>query len=103
MITTRKILKQYILQDKSGYHQRKSFIQYYLFGDETYAVIRFLRRLRYTEYYFNTSNKRNPFSVIRFAFSFFIYMRMLLHYKLFVPLNVCGPGLYIPHRMGGNY
>lgn len=101
MIKTRIDLNEYIKADLKRYHLRKNAISYFIFGDETYAVMRFLKRLRKTEFYYNTLNKRNPISFLRFAFSFFLYRRMQLHYKLFIPLNVVGPGLYIPHRGGG--
>ena len=51
----------------------------------------------------NTLNKKNPFKLLRFCWSFFLYRRMWDKYKLHVPLNVVGPGLYIPHRAGGVY
>lgn len=101
MIYTKSDLRYYIKSDLERYHLRKTWIHYFFSGDETYAVLRFLKRLRKTEYYYNTYSKCNPFSILRFAISFFIYRRMQLHYRLFVPLNVVGPGLYIPHRMGG--
>lgn len=44
---------------------------------------------------------RNVLKMIRFAFSFFLYRRMQLKYRILIPLNVVGPGLYIPHRFGG--
>ncbi len=104
MIQNKKTLKAYLQADFSRYHLRKNALIYYLFGDESFAVLRFLKRLRKTEYYYNTLNKRNPFSLVRFGLSFVLYRRMQLRYKLFIPLNVVGPGIYIPHRMGGgNY
>ena len=101
MITTKKQLKDYIEMDMSRYKKRRNWLCYFLFGDESYAIRRFLKIWRKTEFYYNTLDKRNPLSVLRFACFFFRYRRMQLHYKLFLPLNVVGPGLYIPHRMGG--
>lgn len=101
MITTRKELKQYIDADMARYSKRKYNLLYYLCGDETGGVIRLLKRWRKTEYYYNTYNKHNPFSLLRFCWSFFIYRRMQLKYDILLPLNVVGPGLYIPHRVGG--
>lgn len=103
MITTKKELNYYISQDLSRYGKRKFFIFGWLMGDESFATQIFLRRLRKTEYYYNTYRKRNPFSLIRFYYSFFLYRRMWSSFKLHVPLNVVGPGLYIPHRGGGVY
>lgn len=101
MITTKKELKEYIEADRSRYRLRKNVLLYYLTGDESYGVLRFLKRLRKTEYYYNNLNRRNPVSLLRFGFSFFLYRRLQLKYKLFVPLNVVDKGLYIPHRWGG--
>lgn len=101
MIITKKDLKEYIKKDRARYVLRPSLFHYYFSGDETFATLLFLRRLRKTEYYMNNMKKSNLISVIRFAFSFFLYRRLQLHFKLFIPLNVVGPGLYIPHRMGG--
>lgn len=101
MIKTREELEYYIKTDMSRYIARKSWLHYYFFGDESFAIRRFLKRWRKTEYYFNTLNKRNPYKVIRFILSFFIYRRMQLKYSIFLPLNVIGPGLYISHRGGG--
>lgn len=101
MINTKDELKYYLAEDKKRYGQRKLFILGFLFGDETFGTQIFLRRLRKTEFYYNTLNKRNPISLLRFVYSFFIYRQLWNHYCLHIPLNVCGPGLYIPHRMGG--
>lgn len=101
MIQCKNDLKEYIQADRSRYNLRKTALAYYCFGDETFAIILFLKRLRKTEFYYNTLNKRNPFSLLKFCLSFFFYRRMQLRYKLFIPLNVVGPGIYIPHRMGG--
>lgn len=103
MIKTKKDLREYILADESRYGKRKPALLGWFFGDEAYMTLKFLKRLRYTEYYFNTLNKKNPFRLLRFCWSFFLYRRMWDKYKLHVPLNVVGPGLYIPHRAGGVY
>ena len=78
MIKTKQELATYIEADLSRYHLRKTAFHYYLFGDETFAVIRFLKRYRKTEYYYNTYNKRNPLSLLRFAVSFFLYRRKFM-------------------------
>lgn len=101
MITTRKQLREYIEADMSRYKKRKNYLSYFFFGDETFAIRRFLKIWRKTEFYYNTLNKKNFFALLRFSFYFVLYRRMQLQYKLFLPLNVVGPGLYIPHRMGG--
>lgn len=101
MITTKQQLREHIQMDMARYHKRRNYFCYFLFGDESFAIRRFLKIWRKTEYYYNTCNKKNPLSLFRFCVYFVIYRRMQLHYKLFLPLNVVGPGLYIPHRMGG--
>ena len=102
MIKNRKDLAFFIQTDRSRYHLRKPFVLGWLLGDENFQTIIFLKRLRLTEYYKNTLNKHNPFSVLRYAWSFYRYRRMWEKLKLHVPLNSVGPGLYIPHRGGWN-
>lgn len=103
MISTKQELRQWIEQDRIRYKNRRWLILSWLFGEEKFGTQLFLKRLRKTEYYLNTLNRHNPFSVLRFYFSFFIYRRMWNYYGLHIPLNVCGPGIYIPHRKGGVY
>lgn len=103
MINSKCELKKYIMADESRYGKRHYSILGWFFGDESYRTIKFLRRLRYTEYYFNTLNRKNPFSMLLFCWSFFLYRRMWDTLKLHIPLNTVGPGLYIPHRAGGVY
>lgn len=103
MITTKKELSDWIKQDKARYKNRKFLFLSWFFGDESYGTLVFLRRLRKTEYYYNTLNRRNLFSLFRFGYSFFLYRRLRYNYGLYIPINTCGPGLYIPHRGGGVY
>lgn len=103
MVKTKTELYDYIKADFNRYGKRKPRFLGYFYGDETYSTLKFLKRLRLTEYYKNTLKKNNPFLLVRFIWSFFLYRRMWDKYKLHVPLNVVGPGLYIPHRAGGVY
>ena len=72
MITTKKELSDWIKQDKARYKNRKFLFLSWFFGDESYGTLVFLRRLRKTEYYYNTLNRRNLFSLFRFGYSFFL-------------------------------
>lgn len=103
MITNKSILREYLAADLARYSRRSPAFLGYFYGDETLATQVFLKRLRRTEYYYNTmgGENRNVLKMIRFAFSFFLYRRMQLKYRILIPLNVVGPGLYIPHRFGG--
>lgn len=101
MITNKETLYEYLKADAARYSKRTPFLLGYFFGDETFGTQLFLRRLRKTEYYYNTLDKRNPVKLIRFIYSFFLYRRLQLKYKIFIPLNVVAQGLYIPHRLGG--
>lgn len=101
MITNKEQLNEYLSADAARYSRRSPFFWGYFYGDETFGTQLFLRRLRKTEYYYNSLSKKNPLKLIRFAWSFFLYRRFQLRYKIFIPLNVCASGLYIPHRFGG--
>ena len=101
MITNRKELKEYLQADLSRYKGNPSFIRSIICGYESYGTKCLIKRWRKTEYYYNTLNKKNPLSLLRFGISFFLFRRMSLYYKIILPINVVGPGLYIPHRVGG--
>ena len=70
MIKTKEDLREYILADESKYGKRKPALLGWFFGDESYVTLKFLKRLRYTEYYFNTLNKKNPFVSSQFRANF---------------------------------
>ena len=103
MIKTKKQLKEYIRADSSRYEKsrRRFKILSFLYGDESYSTLRLLYFWRKTEYFYNTLDKKKPWSIILLCFNFFIYRQLQIKNRIILPLNVIGPGLYIPHRVGG--
>lgn len=94
MIKSRKDLQDYIKADResAGVSSRFTASMYDLVYPN--LIITYLKYLRKVEYYENLG------SVIGYGISHLLMIRMhRLSYKLgfYVPTNVFGPGLYIPH------
>ena len=94
MIKTKSDLKEYLEYEKKSYNQfnlLKTFMKAF-FGSEKAIIYKFQKRLRKTEYYFNTNKK------IRYYISLFILNKNYRNkYLLHIPLNVCDKGLRIMH------
>ena len=101
MIQTKEDLKYYIKRDRERY--RVSKLRYYLemlLQGESYKSIRYLKTLRYCEYY--TNNKRKSFFHKLMANFYRLKLRRLGNiYRIKVDLNICGPGLRLVHLNGG--
>lgn len=100
MIKTKKELLEYIKADRLRYSY--SYISYikglFLCTDRSHAL-RLLKWLRYTEYYYNNRDK-NLFFKFQYFCHMLIYSRLQYKYDTHIELNVCGPGLWMPH-LGG--
>lgn len=96
MITSRKELKEYILQDRLMNKIPLSYIKrnlYYLVYPN--SVWKFLEVLRYAEYYHNCNS--DIFNRI-LKFYYKIKLKRISQKLGFdIPVNTCGPGLSIPH------
>ncbi len=94
MIKNKKELKEYIEYEKKIYKQN-SFLKTCvkaLFGSEKAIIYKFQRRLRKTEYYYNSNKK------LRYILSLMILNKKFRNkYSLHIPLNTCGKGLRIMH------
>lgn len=101
MISNKKKLKEYIKADEARYTQRKPTILGYIMGDEGYVMKRFLRLLRYLEYY--TNKKKRPWDYIPYAYFFVRFRRARIKTGVQLNINTIGKGLYIPHFAGGIY
>lgn len=98
MITNRAQLKEYLDADLSvAYVPKNELIRllYTIHGNEQCHSYRYVKRLRYTEYYLNTGHK------IFYLLSRWRLSRLGLKYFVRVPLNVTGKGLNIIHLAGG--
>lgn len=95
MITSKKDMKIYLAADALAHGIKTNSIKdkiYYSYFDQ---IWKFHKLLRHVEYYRNT--KRNIF--IEFYFQFLRYRLSRVSIKLgfSIPVNVCGPGLSVPH------
>ena len=100
MIQTREDLKAYLKADKDAFSTgRDSRFVEFLLRSDTIPTERYIRRLRYTEYYRNNRHLGKYYQ----AMYFFYKLRMLrLGKKLNIGIapNVCGPGLRVTHPSG---
>ncbi len=97
MIKTKAQLKEYIQADRDRNSYGATSILRRLMGveEEQYYVCKYLRLLRYTEYYKNTAS-----SFITKKLFLFYHLRLLrLSRKLniYIPLNCVGKGLRVAH------
>ncbi len=98
MINNKKILKEYLAADLQKAYVPQKFLTrwlYTLHGNEQCNAYKYLRLLRYTEYYYNTNNW--------FLYHFYRYRlsRWGLKRNIRISLNTCGKGLNIIHLAGG--
>lgn len=90
IITSRKQLKDWIKYETGG--DRKVNLLKEIFGLGERAIInKFLKRLRKTEYYYNSHKK------IRYFFSKMRLSRLQNKYGFHIGINVCGRGLNFMH------
>lgn len=101
MIKTKAQLRDTIECDRKRYHLRKPMILGGILCDETYTVVRFLSVLRHLEYY--TNKKRHLWDYPFWFYYFLRYRKMRLKHGLWILVNTCGKGLYVPHFRGGIY
>lgn len=96
MISTRQELKFFITQDTKANNifGGTDYILKLLYGNVNACVLRYLKALRRYEYYYNIK------SPLRFWWRY-RHRSLGLRYNLAIPINVVGPGLYIPHIEGG--
>lgn len=104
MILTRKDLKNYIIADRSRYKLRnlpkivEIFLSWIL-CDESRYVLKYLKTLRYLEYY--TNKKKRIWDFVFYVYYFIKHRRLSYKYRIQISPNVVGPGLYIPHLTHG--
>lgn len=98
MITNRQELKEYLAADlERAYVPKNAFKRwlYTLHGNEQCNAYKYVRLLRYTEYYLNTHQ------TILYHWYRFRLSRWGLKRNIRIGLNSCGKGLNIIHLAGG--
>ena len=94
MIKTRNDLRLYLSEDKKRYQINFSFIHPFIYS-ETYYVYRYLKNLRYLEYYLN--NKNNLFFRFLYFFCLLQHRKLSLKSGMTIAPNTLGRGCLIMH------
>ena len=101
MIQTKEDLRYYISRDRARYNvsTKRLLLGWFLHG-EAYQAIRYLKALRYCEYY--TNNKKKGFYYKLMATYYRLKMKRLGNiYRIKIDLNLCAPGVRLVHLNGG--
>lgn len=101
MIQSKLELKEYLDADRARYGKRRFKILGWACGDEGVIIVRFLRILRWLEYY--TNKKKRIWDYFPYSILFVLFRRERLRTGLQLNVNTIGKGLYIPHFAGGIY
>lgn len=94
MIKSKQELKEYLTIEKQKQQVSNNIYIYifkYIRRIENYLLYSYQKRLRKTEYYFNTNKK------IRYLFSSQKLRKLEYKYQIHIPLNCCDKGLWITH------
>lgn len=91
MITSKKELKLYILQDRIMNKYNRTGVKGKILDlIAPNIIIKFLTMLRYAEYYSNIGSMRKYLYAIRLR-------SLSQRLGFYIPINTCGPGLSLPH------
>ena len=110
MITSRAELRLYVSQDrKANLGKNDSWLRgvfLWLLHHESYYMFKYLRNLRYYEYYhYQYSNAKGVVdkasSVLPFIYRKVRYYHLSQKYRVCVVPNTTGPGLRLVHSQGG--
>lgn len=105
MIQTKEDLNFYLREDAKRNGVSSSPIIRFLkliAGLDNYKVYNYLRILRKCEYHNNNKNKKISSRCLLQYFKIRLF-RLGSKYNIFIPINVSGYGLRIPHITGGVY
>lgn len=93
MISTKKELKKYLLEDYKRNKIKHPLLQKFSYS-ENYRIYKYLRVLRYYEYYYNNQKWYN---FILYLYYYFLHRRNIIKTNIFIYPNTSGPGLQIMH------
>lgn len=101
MIQSRSDLKFYLKEDSKrfGIENKFLFRLKLIYGGEDAHILRYLKVLRYWEYWDNSS--RTVFGRLISYYYRFRWMRLSLRYNIHLLKNTIGYGFYIAHISGG--
>lgn len=95
MIKTKSELKDYIKTDYLRQGMKHPFLARLTFGEHD-VTRRYLKTLRYLEYYLNNKH-RNLFYRIMYGIYFLRHRRNCVRWNMYIMPNTCGKGLVLPH------
>lgn len=104
MITSRKDLKRYLLEDwkaNCGGFNFFLYIKMFILRSPKLASYNFLKNLRYYEYYHNTSTFKRPITKLLKLYYSIMYNRVQRKYRIEIPVNCLGYGCRIHHINAG--
>ncbi len=93
MVKTKLQLKEILDYERKLYklNKFKAFVKYYFLATESAVIWHWQRRLRFTEYYYNTNHK------LLYIISKIKLNKLSNKYGIHIPINVCGKGLKVMH------
>lgn len=94
MIQSRKELKEYLEADSKRFNYPMSWWKILTFS-ETYRVFRYVKTLRYYEYYLN--NRRGILNLLPYIYYKLKHRQLSLKFNITIPPNTTGKGLRIMH------
>lgn len=94
MIKTKNDLKYYLSEDCKSMHKSCMFLKWLTRNEEFYPL-RFMRYLRYTEFYIN--KRRNVWDYIPYIWNFWNYRRLKVKTGIYIRPNQVGPGFNLVH------
>ena len=91
MIKTKKDLKYYLYEDLKRYGGKKPNLKDWIVKNEGAYIYKYIRTLRYLEYYLNTGNH------LMYLWYFLRYKRMCFDLKIDIKANNLGPEFRLMH------
>lgn len=90
-IKTKEDLGFYLSEDKKRFDGKSPSLKDWLLKNEWAYIYKYIRTLRYLEYYLNSGNR------FMYYFYFFIYKRMCFNLNIDIKPNNLGPGFRLMH------
>ena len=81
MIQSKNDLKYYLKEDLKRFDNKKPNLKDWILHNEVWYIYRYIKNLRYLEYYLNTNKK------LSYLFHFFLYKKMCFKHKIDIKPN----------------
>lgn len=102
MIDTKNVLAYYLSEDLKRYNNRKPNVKDLVLHNEVWYIFRYLRHLRFVEYYGakmlkNKNGGGKSYATLLFLYHWIRYKRLAFKLRFTIYPNTVGPGLRIYH------